>query len=100
MGPTVKHCQLMFDTDRAQSQVAGDMNASERRALNIRLDPTLVGALDAAAIVAPTLSRHAIARAALFIGLEAVTRDPVLLLQPAGVRRTSKKRRASKRAAK
>lgn len=70
--------------------------ATERRALNIRLDADLDSALDAAALVAPTLSRHAIARTALFIGLEAATKNPLLLLQPTGARRPAKKRRTGK----
>jgi hypothetical protein len=77
----------------------GYMTASERRAVNIRLDAALVEALDAAATVAPTFSRHAIARVALHIGLAAITKDRTLMLEPAGARWPAKKKR-DKRAAK
>lgn len=71
--------------DPPRMPVAATVNA--RPAVNIRLEPGLVDALDAAARAIPALSRHALARAALFIGLAAIVADPALALgQPVGAR--------------
>jgi hypothetical protein len=68
-------------TPEGARQTIVDMPVAERHTVNIRLDPALVKALDAAAEVAPVLSRHAICRAALHIGLAAIVADPVQLLR-------------------
>lgn len=76
-----------------------DMAATSRHAVNIRLEETLLRALDAAAKVVPALSRHALCRAALHIGLAAIVKKPaVVLKQPVGAPqpvpgRASKKKR-------
>ena len=82
---------LTLESDR---QTIVDMATAERHAVNIRLDPALVKALDAAAEVAPVLSRHAICRAALHIGLSAVVQDPTLLLKPPEMRANKRSKRA------
>lgn len=85
---------LTPDPDR---QTIVDMSVSERHAVNIRLDPALMRALDAAAEVAPVLSRHAICRAALHIGLAAIVADPVQLLKaPAEVNEKPAKKRGKR----
>lgn len=84
--------------DSATSTVAG-MPATSRRAVNIRLEETLIRALEATAKAVPVLSRHALCRAALHIGLAAIQKDPaVVLKQPVGAsqpkaRKAGKKRR-------
>jgi len=72
------------------------MAAAERHTVNIRLDPALVEALEGAAEVAPTFSRHAICRVALHIGLDAITKDRTLMLDPIGAQRPAKKRKRTK----
>jgi hypothetical protein len=71
---------------------------TERHTVNIRLDPALVRALDDVATQAPVLSRHAICRAALHVGLAAISEDLTILLRPLPGSEPPKKR--SKRAAK
>ncbi|MEY4550198.1 MAG: hypothetical protein RL685_6393 [Pseudomonadota bacterium] len=72
-------------TPDAVASSLADMAASSRHAVNIRLEETLLSALDAAAEAVPVLSRHALCRAALHIGLAAIVQDPaVVLKQPVG----------------
>jgi hypothetical protein len=81
----------------AASTVAG-MAATSRRAVNIRLEPTLLKALDTAAKAVPVLSRHALCRAALHIGLAAIVKDPAQVLkQPVGAPQPTPGKAAKKR---
>lgn len=74
-------------TTDIMSSTAGDMTSIARPAVNIRLEPGLIEALDMAANVVPALSRHALCRAALHLGLAAIAADPALALaQPIGAR--------------
>lgn len=74
-------------TTDIMSSTADDMASIARPAVNIRLEPTLIEALDVAANTVPALSRHALCRAALHIGLAAIAADPALALaQPIGAR--------------
>jgi hypothetical protein len=83
--------------DGEASSVAG-MAATSRHAVNIRLEETLLTALDAAAEAVPVLSRHALCRAALHIGLAAIVRDPaVVLKQPVGAPQPVPSRAAKKK---
>lgn len=62
------------------SDTIGDMTAPTptRRAVNLRVDPDLMAAINAAETAIPALSRHAICLAALHIGLAALIEDPAL----------------------
>jgi hypothetical protein len=74
-------------TTDIMSGTADDMASPARPAVNIRLEPTLIEALEIAAKAVPALSRHALCRASLHIGLAAIAADPArALLQPVGAR--------------
>ena len=83
--------------DGATSSLEG-MVATSRHAVNIRLEETLLAALDAAAEAVPVLSRHALCRAALHIGLAAIVQDPAQVLKlPVGAPQPMPGRAAKKR---
>jgi hypothetical protein len=98
-------------TERLTTDIMGgtadDMASNARPAVNIRLEPGLIEALEMAAAAVPALSRHALCRASLYIGLAAIAADPALALaQPIGARQPlpikapakSRKRSKTKRA--
>ncbi len=75
--------------------------AATRHAVNIRLEPALLLALDAAADAVPVLSRHALCRAALHIGLAAIVADPASVLKvPVGGPQPPAPKKRAKRSAK
>lgn len=65
-------------------------------ALSIRVSAADVGRLDAITVRIPVATRHAIARAALRIGLAALERDPALIVEQPLARRGGARPRAKR----
>lgn len=72
-------------------------------ALNLRFTPEEMAEIDAVAEVAPFTSRHAVARAALLLGVALIKADPTKLLAmpappkaPKASKATTKSRKAGK----